>query len=46
MNGSMNIEMDTCDMLFEAADGYSVKPPPPERVYKAHLFAQAGLHVQ
>lgn len=32
-------DMSLCTVWFEAADGYSIKPPEPPKIYKPHLFA-------
>lgn len=32
-------DMTVCNTWFEAADGYSIKPPLPQKVYKQTLFA-------
>lgn len=34
--------MEICTVWFEAADGYSIKPPLPTRVYKPTLFGVAA----
>ena len=44
-----HVDMSSCTVWFEAADGYSVKPPVPAKTYKPHLFARAPeqpLHQQ
>lgn len=32
-------DMAVCPTWFEAADGYSIKPPVAPKAYKPHLFA-------